>query len=48
MHTRERILTIRLLEKVSAKPAYGKTLGIVVGNGTAERPAARKPVGGKA
>jgi len=34
---RERILTIRLLEKVNANPAYAKVFGIVAQNGPAER-----------
>ena len=33
---RERILTIRLMEKVSANPAYAEAFGIVVVNGPAE------------
>ena len=33
---RERILAIRLMEKVNANPAYAEAFGIVVGNGTAE------------
>jgi len=30
MRTRERILTIRLMEKVDANPAWGKAMGIEV------------------
>lgn len=30
MSTRERILTIRLMEKVSSNPAYAKALGVEV------------------
>ena len=37
MSVRERILTIRLMEKVSANPAYAEALGIVVQNGLTER-----------
>ena len=33
---RERILTIRLMEKVNANPAYADAFGIVVVNGRAE------------
>ena len=33
---RERILTIRLMEKVNANPAYAKAFGIVVANGQSE------------
>lgn len=33
MDTKERILTIRLLEKLQTHPDYAKSLGIVVGNG---------------
>jgi len=33
---RERILTIRLMEKVSANPVYAEAFGIVVLNGPAE------------
>ena len=33
---RERILTIRLMEKVNANPAYSEAFGIVVVNGHAE------------
>jgi len=33
---RERILTIRLMEKVNAKPAYTEAFGIVAQNGPAE------------
>ena len=33
---RERILTIRLMEKVNANPAYAEAFGIVVVNGHAE------------
>ena len=33
---RERILTIRLLEKVNAKRAYAEAFGIVAQNGSAE------------
>jgi hypothetical protein len=33
---RERILTIRLLEKVNAKRAYAEAFGIVAPNGPAE------------
>ena len=33
---RERILTIRLLEKVNAKRAYAEAFGIVAQNGPAE------------
>ena len=36
MSVRERILTIRLLEKVNANPVYAKAFGIVVVNGLAE------------
>ena len=35
---RERILTIRLMEKVNANPVYAEAFGIVVINGTAESP----------
>ena len=34
---RERILTIRLMEKVNANPAYAEAFGIVVVNGQAEQ-----------
>ena len=33
---RERILTIRLMEKVNANPAYAEAFGIVAQNGPAE------------
>ena len=33
---RERILTIRLMEKVNARPAYAEAFGIVAQNGLAE------------
>ena len=33
---RERILTIRLMEKVNANPVYAEAFGIVVVNGSAE------------
>ena len=36
MSVRERILTIRLMEKANANPAYAKAFGIVVVNGLAE------------
>ncbi len=36
MSAKERILTIRLMEKVSARPAYAQALGIVVLKGPAE------------
>ena len=36
VRVRERILTIRLMEKVSANPAYADAFGIVVRNGLAE------------
>ena len=36
MSVRERILTIRLMEKVNANPAYAEAFGIVVVNGHAE------------
>ena len=36
MSVRERILTIRLMEKVNANPAYVEAFGIVVVNGHAE------------
>ena len=36
MSVRERILTIRLMEKVNANPAYANAFGIVVVNGLAE------------
>ena len=36
MNVRERILTIRLMEKVNKKPAYAEAFGIVVVNGTAD------------
>ena len=36
MTVRERILTIRLMEKVNMNSAYANALGIVVVNGTAE------------
>ena len=36
MSVRERILTIRLMEKVNANPAYADAFGIVVENGHAE------------
>ena len=35
---RERILTIRLMEKVKANPAYGKAFGIVVVNDRQSKP----------
>ena len=36
MRVRERILAIRLMEKVNANPAYAKAFGIVVRCGLAE------------
>lgn len=33
---RERILTIRLMKKVNANPAYAEAFGIVAQNGSAE------------
>ena len=36
MSVRERILTIRLMEKVNANPVYAEAFGIVVVNGRAE------------
>jgi len=36
MCVRERILAIRLMEKVNANPAYAKAFGIVVRYGLAE------------
>ncbi|MBO5323687.1 MAG: hypothetical protein J6A88_06275 [Oscillospiraceae bacterium] len=36
MSAKERILSIRLMEKVNANPAYAEALGIVVRNGRAE------------
>ena len=36
MSVRERILTIRLMEKVNANPAYAEAFGIVAQNGLAE------------
>ena len=33
---RERILTIRLMEKVNANPAYAEAFGIVAQNGPSE------------
>ena len=36
MSVRERILTIRLMEKLNANPAYADAFGIVVENGHAE------------
>jgi len=33
---RERLLTIRVMEKMNANPAYAKAFGIVVLNGRAE------------
>ena len=36
MSVRERILTIRLMEKVNGNPAYAKVFGIVVVNSSAE------------
>jgi hypothetical protein len=36
LNVRERILTIRLMEKISANPAYAKALGLVVKNGQGE------------
>ena len=33
---RERILTIRLMEKMNANPAYAKAFGMAAQNGTAE------------
>ena len=33
---KERILTIRLMEKVNVNPAYAKAFGFVVQNGRAE------------
>ena len=36
MSVRERILAIRLMEKVSANPAYAKAFGIVAKSGLAE------------
>ena len=36
MSVRERILTIRLMERMNAKVAYAEALGIVVCNGRAE------------
>ena len=36
MRVRERILAIRLMEKVNANPAYAKAFGIVVRYGLAE------------
>ena len=36
MSARERILTIRLMEKVNANPAYAEAFGIVAQNGSAE------------
>ena len=36
LNVRERILTIRLMEKVNANPAYADPFGIVARNGHAE------------
>ena len=36
MGVRERIFTIRLMEKVNANPVYAEAFGIVVVNGPAE------------
>ena len=36
LSVRERILTIRLMEKVNANPAYAEAFGIVVVKGHAE------------
>ncbi len=36
MSVRERIFTIRLMEKVNTSPAHAKALGVVVVNGSAE------------
>ena len=36
MSVRERILTIRLIEKVNANPAYAEAFGFVVVSGLAE------------
>ena len=33
---RERILTIRLMEKVNANPAYAEVFGIIAQNGSVE------------
>ena len=36
MSVRERILTIRLMEKMNANPAYAEAFGIVAKSGPAE------------
>ncbi len=36
LNAREQILTIRLMEKVNANPAYAEAFGIVAQNGPAE------------
>jgi len=36
LNVRERILTIRLMERISANPDYAKALGLVVKNGPSE------------
>ena len=36
LYVKERILTIRLMEKMNANPAYAKAFGMAAQNGTAE------------
>ena len=36
LNVRERILTIRLMERISANPSYAKVLGLVVEDGSGE------------
>ena len=36
VRVKERILTIKLMEKVNANPAYAEAFGIVAQNGSAE------------